>query len=76
MEIKEFEVLEPEGDYYGGGTGEMHEWENARDLDVAEGRDAREALRNRNLLDEEEEDLMEWYKPIRKCHNSPSQTQY
>lgn len=63
-QVKLFEVLEPEGEYYGGGTGQLHDWSDARGLDVAEGRDAKEALRNRNFVDEEEEDFLEWYTPI------------
>jgi hypothetical protein len=56
--------MEPEGEYYGGGSGhENHEWGNARNFDVEEGREALAALKNRNLI-EDEEDLLDWYQPI------------
>lgn len=61
--IKLIEWMEPEGEYYGGGSGhENHEWGNARNFDVEEGREALAALKNRNLIDEEE-DLLDWYQP-------------
>lgn len=61
--VKLIEWMEPEGEYYGGGSGhENHEWGNARNFDVEEGREALAALKNRNLI-EEEEDLLDWYTP-------------
>lgn len=61
--VKLIEWMEPEGEYYGGGSGhENHEWGNARNFDVEEGREALAALKNRNLIDEEE-DLLDWYQP-------------
>jgi hypothetical protein len=55
--VQIFEWQEPEGEYYGGGSGMAeHGWGDA----TGEG----EALKNRNFI-EEEEDLMEWYQPKR-----------
>lgn len=61
--VKIIEWMEPEGEYYGGGSGhENHEYGNARNFDVEEGREALAALKNRNFL-EDEEDLLDWYQP-------------
>lgn len=59
-------MVEPEGDYYGGGTGQLHEYADARSLEVSEGRDAKLALKNRRLLEEEDDDFgfLAWYQPI------------
>ena len=56
VKVQIIEWLEPEGEYYGGGSG-MAQWGDS----AGEG----EALRNRNFI-EEEEDLMEWYRPKRE----------
>ncbi|KAF8253523.1 hypothetical protein K440DRAFT_253618 [Wilcoxina mikolae CBS 423.85] len=57
VKVQVFEWQEPEGEYYGGGSGMAeHGWGDA----TGEG----EALKNRNFI-EEEEDLMEWYQPKR-----------
>lgn len=53
--IQIFEALEPEGDYYGGGTGVG----NARQVDVSEGN----AWKNRNLIEDDENEV-EWYPPL------------
>ncbi|RPA75019.1 hypothetical protein BJ508DRAFT_24778 [Ascobolus immersus RN42] len=63
-EVKEFEVLEPEGEYYGGGSGMDHQWGDARSLDVSEGRDALNALKNRKMLEDEVDETIDWYQPI------------
>ncbi|KAL7273749.1 hypothetical protein RUND412_003369 [Rhizina undulata] len=60
--VKIIEFVEPEGDYYGGGSGHDHEWGNARNFDMEEGREALAALKNRNFIEEEEE-LVDWYQP-------------
>jgi hypothetical protein len=62
--VKIIEWVEPEGEYYGGGSGhENHEYGNARNFDVEEGREALAALKNRNLLDDED-DFIDWYQPL------------
>ncbi|PWW72903.1 hypothetical protein C7212DRAFT_366070 [Tuber magnatum] len=62
--VKVIEWVEPEGEYYGGSSGhENHEYGNARNFDVEEGREALAALKNRNFL-EDEEDLLDWYQPL------------
>jgi hypothetical protein len=54
-EVKIFESLEPEGEYYGGGSGLA---EHGYGDSLGEGN----ALKNR--LVDEEEDLMDWQNPI------------
>jgi hypothetical protein len=73
--VKIIEWMEPEGEYYGGGSGhENHEYGNARNFDVEEGREALAALKNRNFL-EDEEDLLDWYQPSCEYYN-PALTFY
>ncbi|KAI5811732.1 hypothetical protein DFH27DRAFT_605840 [Peziza echinospora] len=63
-QISLFQVLEPIGEYYGGGDGRGHVFGDARSLDVEEGKDALAALKNRKALDEEDEIYIDWYQPI------------
>ncbi|KAF8458135.1 hypothetical protein BGX38DRAFT_648505 [Terfezia claveryi] len=63
-EITLFQVLEPIGEYYGGGDGKGHVFGDARSLDVEEGKDALAALKNRKALEEEEDIYIDWYQPI------------
>jgi len=63
-EVNLFQVLEPIGEYYGGGDGKGHVFGDARSLDVEEGKDALAALKNRKALEDEEDIYIDWYQPI------------
>jgi len=63
-EVTLFQVLEPIGEYYGGGDGKGHVFGDARSLDVEEGKDALAALKNRKALEDEEDIYIDWYQPI------------
>jgi hypothetical protein len=56
VRVQTIEWVEPEGDYYGGGSGTAQWGDSAKD---------KEALPNRNII-EEEEDLMESHQPKRE----------
>ncbi|KAF8456423.1 hypothetical protein BDZ91DRAFT_527444 [Kalaharituber pfeilii] len=62
-EINIFQVLEPIGEYYGGGDGRGHVFGDARSLDMEEGKDALAALKNRKALEEEDDIYIDWYQP-------------
>jgi hypothetical protein len=54
------EWIEPEGEYYGGGSSSMEgNW--------GDGAGEGEALKNKNFIDEEE-DMIDWYQPIGKTN--------
>lgn len=63
-EVTLFQVLEPIGEYYGGGDGKGHVFGDARSLDVEEGKDALAALKNRKALEEDDDIYIDWYQPI------------
>ena len=56
IQVQIFEWVEPEGEYYGGGSGQEHGYGNQ----VGEGA----ALKNRDFVDDEE-DFIDWYQPLR-----------
>lgn len=58
--IKIIEWIEPEGEYYGGGSGALAE--HGINGQLGEGA----ALKNKNQFDDDEPDLVDWYTPIRK----------
>lgn len=68
-EINLFQVLEPIGEYYGGGDGKGHVFGDARSLDVEEGKDALAALKNRKALEDEDDIYIDWYQPIGQLLN-------
>ena len=57
VEVKLIEWLEPEGEYYGGGSGAEHGYGGQ----LGEGA----ALKNKDMVDDED-DLVDWYTPPRK----------